>query len=297
MALFAVLTDYVGTFSLKAADLIDSNVRDPDALRAAGVQLFEIPAGKEDLAASVLKKAKDARRVLGPIGENDTLGALVSGGVIDFGSGAGTVSEITGNDLDISNPTGPVVNIDASAIAAAASSAQSTADSKLASVQSGTNITVDDTDPQNPIINAGGGGIISRFSESTVSAGGEFIPPTGPPALLKTIPIPAEAELMELTLNFHFGAQVGRENEPFTLVLFYDLDGGGSVALWDISSFGYPTASNNSTASISATIDVAGASSMNIFIIQSANDGVSFNNSCRLLTTPGLNNITQASFY
>ena len=87
------------------------------------------------------------------------------------GSGGGTVNEVTATDLVVTNATGPVVDIDASAIAnaaaaaqstattanAAAATAQSTADSKVASVNAGTNITISGT-PTAPIINASGGG-------------------------------------------------------------------------------------------------------------------------------------------
>lgn len=88
--------------------------------------------------------------------------------------GNGTIQQINVIGLGLTNPNGPITTIDATALQTAtalaqgtadqaildAANAQSTADSKLASVVSGTDISVDNTDPQNPVINYTGGGTV-----------------------------------------------------------------------------------------------------------------------------------------
>jgi hypothetical protein len=110
------------------------------------------------------------------------------------GGGVASVSDGTGIDVDNTDPINPIVNLDSASIAslaladsatqpgdlgtaaftsasAYATAAQgATADSAVQSVVAGTNVSVDNTDPQNPIVSAtGGGGGVTLAQLATVA--------------------------------------------------------------------------------------------------------------------------------
>lgn len=90
MTHYAIANDFSGSnFRLSAADLIDDEFRDVAALRLLGVQLIEIPAGKEQLAAEVLSSQKTLRSGLGSEAQLSVFSALVATGVITLGGGGG----------------------------------------------------------------------------------------------------------------------------------------------------------------------------------------------------------------
>jgi len=171
MTLYAVLNDFSGaSFSLTAGDLVSDATRDIAALQSAGVQLVEIPSGKEEDAKTALEIAKKTREVLGSAGENGAFAALVASNVIPIGGGGGGVQQIdVDGGLLVTNPSGPTATVSGEAISlnvqaadakadlafSTATAAQASADAKLASIVAGTNVSVDNTDPANPVVSAG----------------------------------------------------------------------------------------------------------------------------------------------
>lgn len=103
--------------------------------------VYEKAAGVYGIVANIKGPQGDA-------GDDGTDGTDGVDGVVQ--TVVGTAGEV---DVDSTDPANLVVSLAAAAVASLA-----LADSAVQSVVAGTNVTVDNTDPQNPIVNASGGG-------------------------------------------------------------------------------------------------------------------------------------------
>ena len=227
------------------------------------------------------------------------------------GGGGGGVSTITSSELNVTSPSGPTVNIDASALVSAttsaqgdatqaltdaasaqgdatqaltdaasaqgdatqaltdAASAQAAADSKVASLVAGTNVTIDNTDPQNPVVNASGGG--GGGVQSVVAGSGVSVDNSNPAnpivsstlnGALQTWPIATARSNQTMSGNFPGGrayaiAAVASEDTTINSIEFFCAQnpGGGTygVAIYN-SSYVRLAFESNKTASLGINV-------------------------------------------
>lgn len=118
----------------------------------------------DEATSDVYQKASDAyslvaniRGAQGPAGATGATGAAGSNGTNGTDGADGVVQTVSGTtdeiDVDSSDPANLVLSLAAAVLASLA-----LADSAVQSVVAGTNVTVDNTDPQNPVVSASGGG-------------------------------------------------------------------------------------------------------------------------------------------